>query len=127
MAVTKEDLLPLFQMNSFANMWIVINNKYNLMEFKDNISDEQRISEYKWITQQLRKYISKQQNVVLKHDTLKEMLNEIEALISKAEEYGDSRREIVYNIMRDEWLIELYHIIELNIDDNEEDEYGWAD
>ena len=109
----REELLQLFRLPDFFEMWVVINDYYeNQLAFKDEISDSERIAEYKWITQQYRKYVSKQKDVIMGHDSYDEMSAEIEDMISKASEYGDSRKELVYNILRDTWLLSTYRMIE---------------
>ena len=115
--VTKEDLEMLFNMPSFYNMFIILNSKYEELNFKDKISDSERIAEYTWITQQYRKYISRQHDVILAHNKLEDMLKEIEEMISKANEYGSNRKEIVYNAIRDEFLTNVYRIIEIWLTD----------
>ena len=114
--IDKSELEPLFNMPSFYNMFTILNSKYNNeFQFNDKISDSERISEYTWITQQYRKYISRQRDVILAHDKLEDMLVEIEDMVSKASEYGTNRKEIVYNTLRDEFLVSIYHIIELYV------------
>jgi len=116
-----EDIRPAFEIPSFYDMFVLLNSKYDELDFRDNISDGERISEYKWINQQVRKYITKTKGIVLNHKHQEEMMAEVENLISKTEDYGDSRKEIVYNILRDQFLNELYTIISL-YQEEEEDE-----
>lgn len=111
MADIREELAPIFDTMSFGDMFIFLNDKYNQLDFKDTISDGERIAEYKWINEQIRRYINKQKNIVLKHKKAEEMLAEVDNLIDKATDYGDSRKEIVYNIIRDEWLMNLQRIL----------------
>ena len=115
--VSKDDLEMLFNMPSFYNMFIILNSKYDELNFRDKLSDSERIAEYTWITQQYRKYISRQHDVILSHDKLDDMLKEIEDMISKASEYGSNRKEIIYNSIRDEFLTNIYRIIEIWITD----------
>ena len=102
-----------FHLPGFYDMWYSIQERYENMGFQDDIPDDVRIKEYKWITQQLRKYISRQENIVLGHDSIDDMIEEVKELIGKAPEYGSSRQEIVYNIMRDSWLIEIYRGLQI--------------
>ena len=115
-----EDIEPCFEVSSFYDMYVLFNTKYEEMKFHDNISDGERIAEYKWINQQIRKYITNVKKAVLSHKNQDEMLTEIKNLISKTDDYGDSRKEIVYNCLRDDFLTGLYSIVELY--QSEEDE-----
>ena len=119
--IDKKELEALFNMPSFYDMFITLNAKYHEFQFTDNISDSERISEYTWITQQYRKYITRQQDVILKHNKRSDMLREIADMISKANEYGTSRKEIIYNALRDEFLVGIYHIIELYVAEDEDE------
>ena len=98
--------------------------EYETLGFHDDISDEEMISEFKYIAQQLRKYKFSKQDQILEHDTLYDMAKEIEELIGKAPEYGDSRREIVYNFMRDHWLVNMYNTLirVAQVEDEEDDD-----
>lgn len=117
-----EDIRPVFDIPSFYDMFVLLNSKYNELEFQDVISDGERIAEYKWINQQIRKYITKTRGIVLSRRNKDEVLAEVENLISKTEEYGDSRKEIVYNILRDQFLMELYTIVDLYQEEQEEED-----
>ena len=119
--IDKTELESLFNMPSFYDMFIALNGKYQEFQFHDDISDSERIAEYTWITQQYRKYITRQQDIILRHNKRSEMLAEIAEMISKANEYGTTRKEIIYNAMRDEFLTSIYRIIELYVPDDEEE------
>lgn len=113
-----------FQDEAFEQTWIEMLQEYSTLGFKDQISDETMIAEFKYIAQQLRKYKFSKQDQILSKDTVEEMVAEIEALIGKAPEYGDSRKEIVYNFLRDHWLINMYNTLArvVQIDEEDEDE-----
>ena len=113
-----------FQDEAFEATWMELKQEYDNLGFKDDISDEEMISEFKYIAQQLRKYKFSKQDQIINHDTLEDMAHEIEELIGKAPEYGDSRNEIVYNFMRDHWLVGMYNtmIRAAQMEDEEEDD-----
>lgn len=112
-----------FQDDSFEQTWMEIKQQYDILGFRDDISDQEMISEFKYIAQQLRKYKFTKQDQIIRHDTYIDMANEIESLIGKAAEYGDDRKEIVYNFMRDHWLIGMYNTLMRAADmEDEEDE-----
>lgn len=108
-------------------MWFICKATYENLGFND-ATDQQKIDEYKWIVQQLRKYMFSKQEPIMSCKDLETMINEVDVLISKASEYGDERKVIVYNFMRDHWLFELRNYLvqlwqEASIaDEPEEDE-----
>lgn len=117
----REDLSLLFQMKDFRSMWDIIHNEYGRFDLGDKLDDNTRINEYKYITQQLRKYMASKQDSILSHGgDLESMQREVEALINRAPEYGDERKELIYNFLRDQWLMELYHGIQVLIDERQE-------
>lgn len=121
----REVLMGFFQMRDFRSMWDVIYNEYELKHLgPDFMEAEELIAEFQYITQQLRKYISNHQDQILDHGAdFEAMLKEIETLLSSAAEYAKERRELVYNFLRDQWLIELHDgVIWLMENDDEEEE-----
>ena len=115
----------LFQDPGFEDTWVELKNEYEMLGFKDEISDVTMISEFKYIAQQLRKYKFSKQDQILKHDSFADMVKEVESLIAKADEYADDRKGIVYNFMRDHWLLEVYNTLARAVmfqeDEEEED------
>ncbi len=110
MDIPKEIIInAFFQDEAFESTWMEMKQEYENLGFNDKISDDEMISEFKYIAQQLRKYKFSKQDQIVNHDSLEEMAKEIEALIGRAPEYGDSRKEIVYNFMRDHWLVNMYN------------------
>lgn len=109
--VTAKELIieAFFQDEAFEATWMEMKQEYETLGFHDEITDEEMISEFKYIAQQLRKYKFSKQDQIISHDTLDDMAAEVEMLIGKAPEYGDNRKEIVYNFMRDHWLINMYN------------------
>ena len=124
-ALTDEqrDLLgKLFSMNSFSTTWATIDQIYSQHNMGEHMSDEDRIAEYTYINQQLRKYISGAENTVMSHGgDLGGMKSEVEALISSAPEYADTRKQLMYNFVRDVWLLDLYSGIMWLINGNDEE------
>lgn len=117
------DLLAegLFRSPDFENVWMECKNMYETLGFRDNISDEEMIAEYKYIAQQLRKYIFTKQGEILRHSMYDEMLQEVDNLIGKAPEYEVTRAGIVYNFIRDHWLYDIRNVF-VNLMNAEEGE-----
>jgi hypothetical protein len=102
-----------FQMRSFRDMWSIIDQTYGQLGLGADMTDADRIAEYRYINEQLRKYIGSKQDQVLGHGAdLDGMMAEVAELVSKGTEYGDERKVLVYNFLRDQWLIELYNAIQ---------------
>lgn len=100
-----------FQDEAFEQTWIEMKQEYETLGFRDKLTDEELIAEFKYIAQQLRKYKFSKQDQILNHDTVEEMVAEIGELIGRAPEYGNSRKEIVYNFMRDHWLVNMHNTL----------------
>lgn len=113
-----------FQDEAFEQTWIEMKQEYETLGFRDKLTDEELIAEFKYIAQQLRKYKFSKQDQILNHDSVEEMVAEIGELIGRAPEYGNSRKEIVYNFMRDHWLVNmhntLYRAVMMNDEEDED-------
>ena len=101
----------LFTMNDFEQVWLEIDQLHGNLKLDGFLDSEEKIGEYKYITQQLRKYMASKRNEVLEKNTLQDMVAYVEDLISKQREYGDTRKDILYNFMRDHWLVQLYNVL----------------
>ena len=124
---TRQNVMLMFRARDFESMWFSIKDIYDNLGFTDALTDQQRIDEYKWIVQQLRKYMFSKQDQVLSCDNVEGMINTIDSYIASAEEYGDERKKVVYNFMRDHWLYEVRnHLVgmlmdmELNVEEEDE-------
>jgi len=116
----------LFIDSTFEGAWMEIKQEYESLGFHDEITDEEMIFEFKYIAQQMRKYKFSHQDQILAKDSYEDMAAEVEGLIGKAEEYGKTRKEIVYNFLRDQWLYNLYNMLvrmsQMNDPDNYEED-----
>lgn len=123
-----QSIMLMFQARDFETMWYAIKDEYKDLGFVDPIDDQTRIDEYTWITQQLRKYMFSKQDEIMGCDSLEDMVAMVDSLIGKAGEYGDERKKVVYNFMRDHWLYEVRNylvdlIVSVSVDEEEtEDE-----
>ena len=120
----KEVVQGLFRSKDFESLWFIIKEQYKELGFSDVLSDQERIDEYKWITHQLRKYMFGKQDDIMSCNSVDEMIAKVEILIGKADEYGDERKKVVYNFMRDHWLYEvrnsLVYILQTLEEENDE-------
>ena len=120
----KKEIDTVFVPADFQAMWFMLNDKYQMLGFNDEISDELRIEEYKYIVQQFRRYISNmRERVIVECDTLEKMLGVVDSQLSNTPEYGSDRKTIAYNFIRDDWLYGLRAIVYdaiVNVEEEEE-------
>ena len=117
-----EDLELLFRAKGFESMWGDINAMYQYLGFHDQLSDDERIAEYQWINKQLRKYMFSKQDEILGKENNASRLATVEKLISSAAEYGETRKVLVYNFLRDHWLYEVYNVLQVLAASEDEEE-----
>lgn len=111
-----------FKLNSFSDMYLIINDMYHRYELGEGLPDEQRISEYKYINEQLRKFVSGKQDQILGFGSdLRGMAENIRIMFKTLPEYAEDRKMLIYNFVRDAWLIELLNVVMFLIDDEEEE------
>ena len=125
---TKEMMTnALFADLSFDQTWMEIMSEYNRLGFHDKISDEEMIDEFKYIAQQMRKYKFSKQDFIMVNDTYEGMAEAVATLIGSAPEYGKTRKEIVYNFLRDQWLVNLHSLFLKMIEVNDDYDYEEED
>lgn len=107
----RDNIAKMFELPTFLNIWPTIQKTYNMLGFKDDISDERMISEYKYIVEQFRKYVSSHEKQVLKCENIEAMLTVVEKMIKSAPEVDLDRKVLVYYQIRDTWLWNLYTYI----------------
>lgn len=107
----RDSIAKMFELPTFLNIWPTIQKTYNMLGFKDEISDERMISEYKYIVEQFRKYVSSHEKQVLKCENIEAMLTVVEKMIKSAPEVDLDRKVLVYYQIRDTWLWNLYTYI----------------
>lgn len=121
---TEMIVMQAFQMPSFSVAWDVIDQAYKSRGLGSSMTDEEKIEEYSYIAKQMNKYISRVQPTILKNGAsdLKKILEAVEECISGADEYSQTRSNLMYCFMRDSWLQGLYGTVFSMMIDNEEDE-----
>ena len=107
----RDSIAKMFELPTFLNIWPTIQKTYNMLGFKDDISDEKMISEYKYIVEQFRKYVSSHEKQVLKCENIEAMLTVVEKMIKSAPEVDLDRKVLVYYQIRNTWLWNLYTYI----------------
>ena len=119
----REVLDSFFMMKDFRSMWDIIYNEYETKHLDTWMYDDDMLKEFQYINQQLRKYISSHQDQIMDHGSdFEAMLKEIEELLGTASEYADNRKELIYNFLRDQWLVELHDGIVWLMENADEEE-----
>lgn len=97
-----------FMMHCFADFYIEIHGCYDIFGFSDPLSDTQRINEYKYVYEQLLKYIFGCQDKILnkEKDYLKSY-NEAIKMREKTITSTTERKKLVYQKLRNDWLDDL--------------------
>ena len=113
-----------FEMKAFSEMFPIIGQYYKKYELGEDMTDDEKIAEYQYVNEQLRKFAFKNQDAILDYGSdLEGMLGEAKAMLERGGEYAGTRKQLMYNFMRDAWLIELCNIVSWIIDNaNEEEE-----
>lgn len=107
----RDSISRLFELPTVLNMWPTIQKTYTMLGFKDVLTDEKMISEYKYIVEQFRKYVSSHEKQILKCENIEAMLIAVEKMIKNAPEVDLDRKVLVYYQIRDSWLWNLYTYI----------------
>lgn len=107
----RDGVSRMFELPTVLNMWPTIQKTYSMLGFKDVLSDEKMISEYKYIVEQYRKYVSSHEKQVLKCESISAMAEAVEKMIKNAPEVDLDRKVLVYYQIRDSWLWNLYNYI----------------
>ena len=107
----RDNIAKMFELPTFLNIWPTIQKTYDMMGFKDTLTDEKMISEYKYVVEQFRKYVSSHEKQILKCENIESMLEVVEKMIKSAPEVDLDRKVLVYYQIRDTWLWNLYTYI----------------
>lgn len=127
-----------FQVPDLVNMWPDILSKYKELGFQIPLTDKEKggpitdnemISEFQWIYGQYRKYIGTKKGEVLGYrGNLNDMVSFIENnMIGKSYETPDDRAKLIYQAMRNQWIMDLWSYI-TNIRESlseDEENNGW--
>ena len=121
------DIRECFREVPLLGYWQGIKRVYELMGFNDPMTDSQLIDEYSYISEQMRKFVSKKYNEVMQYeDDLAAMSEKVEEIIGKVDESSKERKMLVYYMLRDDWLVQLYNIILMTMDDLQVEEEDYA-
>lgn len=119
----RETIESMFALRDFRSMYEIIHNTYKSLELGLELFDDERIAEYSYITQQLRKFISAHYDPIMKcGSNLDAMKATVQTWLDNSTEYGSERKQLVYNFLRDQWITEVYTAIDYLMDEHSEGE-----
>lgn len=121
-----------FNVPDLAQLWPEILRYHTDMGFRMpltntdtgvELTDTQMIQEYQWIYSQYKKYIGTNRTRWLSmRDSLDRLLATIKEAIEKDSKTPESRRELVYQMMRNQWLTNTWNHIAWIIEQLTEEE-----
>ena len=111
--------------------WESLCDTYDALRFTDQLSDAERLEEFKWIVQQMNSFLSKIRTKLLSCkdiEAMTEMLAKSINPIGKVE--LAERKSLVYQKLRQRWM--MTKITELSLmqaqqEETEEEQDGWGD
>lgn len=106
-----------FTLARFPEVVVELNGRYEALGLGTSLSDDERISEYWWITQQFRKYINGKKTTLvnMKKDPAM-LLRTIESFIEESSESPKDRKYFMYTMLRDEWLLSMRNLVSMEMD-----------
>lgn len=109
----REALDTAFEVPPFSEMYQTLAAMYGRLQFTDPLTDAQRIDEFGKVIQQFKKFVGSSQRVT------KDMAQDPKSVAvywrehaPKAYEYPKNRADMVYAMLRDEWLSSLITMAE---------------
>ena len=85
--------------------WENLNDTYDTLRFSDDLADDERLEEYKWIVQQMNAFLSKMRAKLLSckdEDAMTELLSV--SVIPQGKVNLSTRRALVYQKLRQQWV-----------------------
>lgn len=108
----KEDIENEFYIETFVDFIPKIDAIYNSLPFHDNISDQERIDEYKYCYEQFQKYIrAREEEVKDKKDNFDELYKLVIKYRKDTDQTSRERKKLIYHKLRNMWLDNLIAII----------------
>lgn len=114
-------LLVMFDTPAYFDFYPTIARKYKDFEFRDELTDAQRLDEFASIYQQLRKFVGSKQSMVLSfQEDLHALRAWIDQQVEKSDTYPRTRIDMVYNSLKVDWLRQARNQVDSLIEQREE-------
>ena len=106
--------------------WESLNETYDSLRLTDQLSDAERLEEYKWIVQQMNSFLSKTRTKLLSCKDTNAMIEVLgNSMIPAGKVELSTRRALVYQKLRQQWMkAEIMILMEMN-EKEEEEQDGW--
>jgi len=110
--------------------WESLCDTYDALRFTDQLSDAERLGEYKWIVQQMNSFLTKIKNKMTSCRDIESMIEMLGKSFSPAGKMElNERRTLVYQKLRQQWIrttmTKLQMIQEQQMEMEEQD--GWRE
>ena len=107
-----KDIQDNFAVYTFTDCYFRLRALWDQYSFTDQLPDEEMIAELRKVYTDFKRYIFSKESVVMKHEhNLSNMLEAVMQLQSKTSDKAETRAELLYNALRDEWLNQLHMAI----------------
>ena len=110
--------------------WESLCGTYEALRFTDQLSDAERLDEYKWIVQQMNSFLSKVRTRLLSCRDIDAMLEMLGSTFTPAGKVElSTRKALVYQKLRQQWIrksMAELQVMRLQTEETE-DQDGWAD
>ena len=111
-----------FTIPSFVEFWPTAMSIREAYKFSAKLNDADLLAENKKIYVDYKKYIFAHQDAIMAREELpEEALAFVASLIEKAPSTPASRAAVIYQALRDSWLIDLYNEIAMYINETTEE------
>ena len=111
--------------------WESLCDTYDALRFTDQLSDAERLEEFKWIVQQMNSFLSKIRTKLLSCKDIEAMTKMLAKSINPIGKVElAERKSLVYQKLRQRWM--MTKITELSLmqaqqEETEEEQDGWGD
>lgn len=111
--------------------WESLCDTYDALRFTDQLSDAERLEEFKWIVQQMNSFLSKTRTKMLSCKDIEAMVTMLSSSITPTGKVElAERKSLVYQKLRQRWMmtkISELSLMQAQQEETEEEQDGWGD
>lgn len=112
--------------------WESLCDTYDVLRFTDQLSDAERLEEFKWIVQQINSFLSKTRTKLLSCKDTEAMIEMLAKSISPSGKVDlAERKSLVYQKLRQQWMMTTIARLQMMRAEEEmtemEEQDGWGD
>ena len=111
--------------------WESLCDTYDALRFTDQLSDAERLEEFKWIIQQMNSFLSKTRTKMLSCKDIEAMVTMLSSSITPTGKVElAERKSLVYQKLRQRWMmtkISELSLMQAQQEETEEEQDGWGD